>query len=135
MLIRSLSPKMRTAFFLGSSVFTSIFPLIIIFYHLTFIQSLLSNVQTSCTSSGLVTLCKVPLRYVIGIPTPNFRQIWPPPFHIRQHFGSVITACHEHLQSRMITTLYALNAESRYVTGKLLGIMTLLAYYETHGVR
>ena len=35
----------------------------------------------------------------------------------------------------MITTLYALNADSRYVTGKLLGIMTLLAYYETHGVR
>ena len=39
------------------------------------------------------------------------------------------------LQSRMITTLYALNAESRYVTDKLLGIMTRLAYYETHGVR
>ena len=120
-LIRSLSPKMRTAFFLGSSVFTSIFPLIIIFYHLTFIQSLLSNVQTSCTSYELFTLCKVPLRYVIGIETPNFRQIWQPPFQIKQHFGSVITACHEQLQSRMITTLYALNAESRYVTGKLLG--------------
>ena len=56
------------------------------------------------------------------------------PFQIRQDFGSVITACHKHLQSRMITTLYALNAESRYVTGKLLGIMTLLAYYETHDV-
>ena len=41
----------------------------------------------------------------------------------KRDFGSVITACHEHLQSRMITTLYALNAESRYVTGKLLGIM------------
>ena len=33
----------------------------------------------------------------------------------------LITACHEQLQSHMITTLYALNAESRYVTGKLLG--------------
>ena len=125
---------MRTAFFLGSSVFTSIFPLAIIFHYLTFIQSILSNVQTSCTSSRLFTLYKVPLRYVIRIPNSNFRQIWRLPFQIRQDFGVVINAWSRKLQSRMITTLYALNAESRYVSGKLLGIMTLLAYYETHGV-
>ena len=135
-LIQSLSPKMRTAFFLGSSVFTSIFPLIILFYHLTFIQFLLSVVQTSCTSSVLFGVCKVPLQYIIWIPTLNLcLQIWPPPFQIREDFESLITACHEDLQSRMITTLYALNAESRYVTCKLLGIMLLLAYYETQGVR
>ena len=111
---------MRTSIFLGSSFFTSIFPLIILFYHLTFIQFLLSVVQTFCTSSVLFGLCKVPLQYVIWIPTLNLRlQIWPPPFQIREDFGSVITACHEDLQSRMITILYALNAESRYVTCKL----------------
>ena len=46
-------------------------------------------------------------------------QIWPPPFQIREDFGSVISARHIDLQSRMITILYALNAESRYVTCKL----------------
>ena len=103
-LIQSLSPKMRTSIFLGSSVFTSIFPLIILFYHLTFIKLLLSVVQTFCTSSIVFGLCKVPLQYVIGIPPL---------------FGSVITARHVDLQSRIITILYALNAKSRYVTCKL----------------
>ena len=118
-LIQSLSPKMRTSIFLGSSVFTSIFPLNIIFYHLNFIQLLLSVVQTFCTSSVLFGLCKVPLQYVIWIPPLNLRlQIWSPPFQIRD-FGSVITARHVDLQSRMITILYTLNAESGYVTCKL----------------
>ena len=63
-------------------------------------------------------------------PSPNMAATVPD----REDFESVITACHEDLQSRMITTLYALNAESRYVTCKLLGIMPLLAYYETQGV-
>ena len=119
-LIQSLLPKLRTSIFLGSSVFTSIFPLIILFYRLTFIQLLLSVVQTFCTSSIVFGLCKVPLQYVIGIPPLKLRlQIWPPPFQIREDFGSVITARHVDLQSRIITILYALNAESRYVTCKL----------------
>ena len=104
--------------FLGSSVFTSIFPLIILFYHLTFTQLLLSVVQTFCTSFVLFCLCKVPLQYVIWIPPLNLHlQIWP--LQRKGDFGSVLTARHVCHPSRVITILYALNAESRYVICEL----------------
>ena len=105
---------------LGSSVFTSIFPFIIPFSHLTFTQLLLSVVQTFCTSSVLFCLCKVPLQYVIWILPLNRRlQIWLPPLQLRGNFGSVLTALHVCLLYLMTTTLYALDAEIRYVTWSL----------------
>ena len=107
---------LSTHSFLGSNIFTSIFPCIITFSHLTFTQLLLSVVQTFCTSSVLFRLCKVPLRYVIWIPPLNHRlQTWLPPLQIRGNFGSVPTALHVCLPSFMITILYALSAEIRYV--------------------
>ena len=66
-LICGFSPTLLTRIFLGSSVFASIFPFIILFSHLTFIQLLLSVVQAFCTSAVLLGLCKVPLQCVIWI--------------------------------------------------------------------
>ena len=95
--------------------FTSIFPLIILFYHFPFTQLLLSVVQTFCTSFISIGLCKVPLLYVIWIQPLNLRlQIWP--LQRKGDFGSVLIVHHGCHPSRMTTILYALNAESRYVT-------------------
>ena len=119
-LICSFSPTLLTRIFLGSSVFASIFPFIIPFSHLTFIQLLSSVVQAFCTSAVLFCLCKVPLQYVIWILPLNRRlQIWPPLLQLRGNFGSVPTALRVCLLFLMTTILYALDAEIRYVTWSL----------------
>ena len=107
---------LSTHSFLGSNIFTSIFPFIITFSHLIFTQLLLSLVQMFCTSSVLFCLCKVPLRYVLWIlPLNRHLQTWLPPLQIRGNFGSVPTALHVCLLSLRTTILYALGAEIRYV--------------------
>ena len=86
--------------FLDSNILTSIFPFIITFSHLIFTQLLLSFVQTLCTSSVLLRLCKVPLQYVICIlPLRRRLQTWLPP---RGNFGSVSTALHDPSIARII---------------------------------
>ena len=118
--IKVFSPMLARHSFLGSYIFTSIFPFFITFSHLTFTQLLLSVVQTFCTSSVLFRLCKVPLRYVIWIQHLSRRhQTWLLPIQNKGNFGSVLSALLVCLRSFMITICYALSAETRYVIRNL----------------
>ena len=115
-LIRSFSPVLARHSFFGLEYFTSIFPFIITFSFLTFTQLLLSVVQTFCASSVLFRLCKVPLRYVIWILHLSHRlQTWPRPIQNKGNSGSVLAVPRACLPFSMITILYALSAETRYV--------------------
>ena len=91
--INVFSPILLRHSIFGLVYFTSIFPFIIIFCHLIFTQLLLIIVQTLCTSSVLLNVCKVNLPYIIWILLLRHGlQTWRP---TRGNFGSVSTTLHD----------------------------------------